>query len=293
MLGMEYGIQPEGYRLPEATHVGAVTLQVSDLERSTSFYRDLLGFEEISTDASGVVLGVGNTPLVVLRGGARGPLRARRLGLYHFAILLPDRGSLGRVLQHLVRNGINPGASDHLVSEALYLDDPDGLGIEIYSDRPRSDWAQTERQLNMATNPLDMQAVIAASGGAPWSGMPDGTTIGHVHLHVGNIDDARRFYHQALGFDVVVWSYPGALFLSAGGYHHHLGTNIWAGSHASPPQADEPQLMHWQLVLPTSTDVAEAAENIHAAGYNATPAEPGGSIAVDPWDTRLQLIAAS
>jgi catechol 2,3-dioxygenase len=291
-MAADYGIQPDGYRLPEETHIGAVTLQVSDLERSTSFYRDILGFQLLGSDDEEVHLGTGDTRLINLKPGARGPLRARRLGLYHFAILLPDRPALGRALQHLLRNGIQPGASDHLVSEALYLDDPDGLGIEIYRDRPRNEWSNTDRQLDMATNPLDMEAVIAAGGGKEWLGMPDGTTIGHVHLHVGNIDDAKRFYHNALGLDVVVWSYPGALFLSAGGYHHHLGTNTWAGSHASPPQRDEPQLLHWQLVLPTTADVSNAAENIQTAGYNATPAEPGGSIAIDPWDTRLQLVAA-
>ncbi|HEY0674345.1 MAG TPA: VOC family protein [Longimicrobiales bacterium] len=289
-MSESYGIRPEGYRLPEETHIGAVVLQVSDLERSTAFYRDLLGFRELRSDAQRVQLGVGNVVLIELRSGANAPLQARRLGLYHFAILLPDRAALGRVLEHLVRNGVHPGASDHLVSEALYLSDPDGLGIEIYRDRPRSQWTATGRQLNMASEPLDFDAVLAEGAGAAWTGMPDGTTIGHVHLHVGDMDSARAFYHGALGFDVMVWSYPGALFLAAGGYHHHLGTNTWAGPQATAPHAHEPQLLQWQLVLPGPQAVAEAADHIAAQNYAVTPEEIGGSIAQDPWGTAVHLV---
>jgi catechol 2,3-dioxygenase len=284
-----YGIRPTGYRLPDSTHVGSVTLQVANLERSVMFYRDVLGFQEVRSAADRVELGVDNRPLVVLRPGANGPLRVRRLGLYHFAILLPDRAALGRVLTQLVVSGIQPAASDHLVSEALYLSDPDGLGIEIYRDRPRPEWSATGNQLNMATEPLDFDGVVEASGGQPWSGMPTGTTIGHVHLHVGDIEMAKAFYHDAVGLDLMVWSYPGALFLSAGGYHHHLGTNTWAGPSATPPQTNEPQLVEWELVLPSSADVADAAANIAAKQFAATPEEPGGSVANDPWGTALVL----
>ena len=292
MTDAEYGIKPKGYRLPEATHIGAVTLQVSDLARSVAFYRDFLGFQEIGSNADEVKLGVDGRPLVVLRAGAQGPLRQRRLGLYHFAILLPDRPSLGRALEHLLRNRLQPGASDHLVSEALYISDPDGLGIEIYRDRARAEWNARDGQLAMASEPLDLEAVQHAGEGQPWEGMPPGTTIGHVHLHVGNIDDAKRFYHDGVGLDVMVWTYPGALFLAAGGYHHHLGTNTWAGPAATAPQPEEPQLLSWQLVLPTPADVAAAAAHIASRGYAATPEEPGGSIARDPWGTTLQLTAA-
>jgi catechol 2,3-dioxygenase len=287
-----YGIRPAGYRLPDSTHVGSVTLQVSDLPRSVEFYRDLLGFIELRSTADRVELGVDDRALVVLRSGATAPLRARRLGLYHFAILLPDRGALGRALEQLVRNGVQPGASDHLVSEALYLSDPDGLGIEIYRDREREEWSATGKQLNMATDPLDFDAVLNAGGGRAWSGMPNGTVLGHVHLHVGDIEQAKAFYHDAVGLDLMVWSYPGALFLSAGGYHHHLGTNTWAGPQATPPQPNEPQLVEWQLRLPSPTDVANAAAHIAAKHFAVTPEEPGGSIANDPWGTALVLTAA-
>ena len=292
MTDTDYGIKPDGYRLPEETHIGSVTLQVSDLERSVEFYRDFLGFSEIARSNGDVAFGVDGVALVHLRAGAKGQLRQRRLGLYHFAILLPDRASLGRALEHLVRNGVQPGASDHLVSEALYLSDPDGLGIEIYRDRARSEWSVTARQLDMATEPLDFDSVLNAGAGQSWQGMPSGTTIGHVHLHVGDIEKAKAFYHNAVGLDLQVWNYPGALFLSAGGYHHHLGTNTWAGPRATAPDSDEPQLVEWELVLPNASEVATAAAHIAGKGYSATPEEPGGSIALDPWGTALRLVVA-
>ena len=293
MTDQSYGIRPAGYRLPESTHVGAVTLQVSDVDRSFDFYHSFLGFAELERRNHSVVLGVGQTPLLILQGGASGPLRQRRLGLYHFAILLPDRAALGRALELLVKNGVQPGAADHLVSEALYINDPDGLGIEIYRDRQRADWTVTQQQLDMASDPLDFEAVLAASGGAAWQGMPSGTVIGHVHLHVGDIERARAFYHEAVGLDVTVWNYPGALFLAASGYHHHLGTNTWAGPHAQPPLPQEPQLLQWELRLPGASDIADAAAHIAAKGYAVSPEEAGGSIARDPWGTALHLKPAS
>lgn len=292
MTEPEYGIKPEGYRLPGQTHIGAVTLQVTDLDRSLRFYRDFLGFAEISRTGSSAELGVDDTRLIVLQAGATSPMRQRRLGLYHFAILLPDRAALGRVLEHLVRNGVSPGASDHLVSEALYISDPDGLGIEIYRDRARTEWEVTGRQLAMASEPLDFDALLAEAGAQQWQGMPGGTVIGHVHLHVGSIDAAKAFYHEAVGLDVMVWSYPGALFLAAGGYHHHLGINTWVGPHAQAPAADEPQLATWELRLPSAADVAAAADNLTFRGYTVLPQAPGLITAADPWGTVLRLAAA-
>lgn len=293
MISGEYGIRPEKYRLPESTHVGAVMLQVSNLDRSLEFYEGMLGFSLLEQKNEHAVLGVEGRVLIELRAGASGALHQRRLGLYHFAILLPDRAALGRVLEHLVRSGVQPGASDHLVSEALYLSDPDGLGIEIYRDRERREWSVSGRQLAMATEPLDFDGVLAAGGGQPWTAMPPGTVIGHVHLHVGDIDRAKAFYHNAVGLDLMVWSYPGALFLSAGGYHHHLGTNTWAGPRATPPEREEPRLLKWSLVLPDASAVAAAAASIQASGFAATPEEPGGSLAPDPWGTVLVLVPSA
>lgn len=163
------------------------------------------------------------------------PAQRGAFGLYHFALLLPDRAALGRFAAHLAAEHIRVGMADHFVSEASYLTDPDGLGIEVYADRPRATWQYRDLEVVMATDPLDLAGVIAAARGELWNGVPQDTTMDHVHLHVGNLDDAEAFYHRALGFDKTVWSYPGALFLSAGGYHHHLGTNVWAPGPAPRP----------------------------------------------------------
>jgi catechol 2,3-dioxygenase len=294
MSDISYGIAPEGYRLPVETRLGAVRLQISNLDRSLDYYERVLGFRVIEKSAGRATLGVDGTndTLIELRElpGARAVPRRGLLGLYHFAILLPDRKSLGRFLVHLVGLGIQPGMSDHLVSEALYLSDPDGLGIEVYADRPRAEWAHIDRQLTMATNPLDARDLIQEARGDRWAGMPPGTKVGHVHLYVGDIEQAEAFYHRGLGFDKVVWSYPGALFLSAGGYHHHLGTNTWAAG--APPATDQDaRLLEWTVIVPSADDASAAAASIKAGGYSVADDE-GSWIAIDPWGTTLRLVGA-
>ena len=268
--GDTYGIRPKGYRLPESTHLGRVRLQVADLDRSLLFYQSVLGLRVLRRDADSVGLGPhgDDREIVHLRQlkSARPVPKRGLLGLYHFAILLPDRASLGRFIAHLAEIGAYAGMSDHLVSEAVYLTDPDGLGIEVYADRPRDAWRYDERQLTMATNHLDVDDLIRAAGGERWTGMPSGTVLGHVHLYVGDIAKAEAFYHDALGFDKVVWSYPGALFMSAGGYHHHLGTNTWA--RGAPPATDaDARLLEWEIIIPTRKDAEAAAGHVKAAGY--------------------------
>ena len=291
-----YGIAPPAYRLPAATRLGRVRLQVSDLERSIAYYEGVLGLRPLHRTSERATLAAQgeDTPLVELveRAGARPVPRQGRLGLYHFAILLPQRAALGRFIAHLAASGLYAGMSDHLVSEAVYLSDPDGLGIEVYADRPRESWRAAGRQLEMATLPLDARAVVEAAEGEPWTGMPPGTVIGHVHLHVGSIEGAAAFYHAGLGLDKVVWSYPGALFLSAGGYHHHLGTNTWARG-AAPATDDDARLLDWELVLPTAGDVTAAARSIESAGY-AVERRDGDALAAarDPWGTALRLRSA-
>jgi catechol 2,3-dioxygenase len=286
-----YGVPPAGHRLPAATRLGRVRLQVADLERSLGYYRRVLGFRVLErTGAHAALASQGeDTPLIELHerpGAAPVPPRGR-LGLYHYAVLLPDRAALGRIAAHLAEIGERTGASDHLVSEALYLHDPDGLGIEVYADRPRSEWRHQAGQLVMATEPLDLHGLVGAAGGERWSGMPAGSTIGHVHLHVGDLARAEAFYHQALGLDKVVWSYPGALFLSAGGYHHHLGVNSWARG-ASPAGEDHARLLEWEIVVPTDEDARGALESLAAAGHPVEPAAAGG-VARDPWGTALRI----
>ena len=179
--------------------------------------------------------------------------------------------------------------ADHLVSEALYLTDPDGLGIEVYADRPRSTWREADAQLAMAADPLDTNSLIAAAKGEPWTGAPPGTTIGHVHLYVRDLDQAAQFYHEGVGLDKIVWNYPGALFMSAGGYHHHLGTNTWATG-APLATDDEARLLDWEVVVPTAADADAAAGSIADAGHLVERSEQG-HVARDPWGTALRVVA--
>lgn len=287
-----YGVAPLGYRLPTETHVGAVRLQVADLARSLDWYQRVLGFRVLAETGTRATLGTDGTaaPLIELnqKAGARPAPRRGRLGLFHYAILLPDRPSLGRFLAHLVNTASPLGASNHLVSEALYLHDPDGLGIEVYSDRPRAEWQRRGPEIAMATDPLDTRAVIGSGGGVEWTGMPPGTTIGHLHLHVGDLEQAAEFYHLGLGLDVMAWNYPGALFLAAGGYHHHLGVNVWAGDDAVPAGPDDARLLEWELVLPPANDIEASANAMTTAGHSLRRDGEGWSIA-DPWGTNLRV----
>jgi catechol 2,3-dioxygenase len=286
-----YGIAPPGFHLPEGTHVGAVRLRIANLERSLDYYQQVLGLRVQRREPDRASLGAAgdDQPLVWLHAGAGlKPARRRGLfGLYHFAVLLPERAALGRFVGHLSQLGARVGMADHLVSEALYLTDPDGLGIEVYADRPRRTWRHSGRELAMTTDPLDVQDLLAAGGGQPWDGAPPGTTMGHVHLHVGNLETAETFYHRGLGFDKTVWSYPGALFLAAGGYHHHLGTNTWAPGPSAAE--DEARLLEWELVVPQEADAAAAAESLRAGGFVAD-ATGSGVATADPWGTRLRIV---
>jgi catechol 2,3-dioxygenase len=289
-----YGIQPPGFRLPGGTRVGGVCLQVSDLDRSVAYYTQVLGLRVIGEGTDRVVLGPQreDRPLVSLQT-ASGVVRGRRgaFGLYHFAILLPGRAELARFALHLAALGVRPGMADHFVSEALYLWDPDGLGIEVYADRPQSAWRQQGRELVMTTEPLDVESLRAAGGARRWEGMPEGSTMGHVHLHVGGLEEAEVFYHLALGFDKTVWNYPGALFLAAGGYHHHVGTNVWAPGPAA--REDEARLLDWDLVVPGREHAAAAVQSLRVTGYVVDDDRAGGFLAADPWGTRLRVVVAS
>jgi catechol 2,3-dioxygenase len=293
MTVQRFGVRPDGYRLPDATHVGRVRLQVADLRRSLSYYEEVLGLQVLDREGSRAVLGPqgAGTALLELHELAGAVPSRGRLGLYHFAILLPERPALGRLLAHLTERGVRAGAADHLVSEALYLHDPDGLGIEVYTDRPRETWQGHGAELVMDTVSLNGSDLTRAAGGKAWSGMPSGTTMGHIHLHVGDLDRAAQFYHLALGLDKMVWTYPGALFLSAGGYHHHLGLNTWAGPSAQPPHPDEARLLEWELRLPDAPSLAAAAQSLEHAGFTVSRTDQGWR-ADDPWHTTVHAMPA-
>ena len=287
-----YGEAPSTYRLPMTTTLGGVVLQVADLARSLAFYEQVLGLQRLThtgNTATLAPLGSDRT-LVELRErkGAK-PIAGRgKLGLYHFAILLPSREALGAFVTHLARIGARAGAGDHLVSEAFYLNDPDGLGIEVYADRPRDSWMRVGRELMMATDPVDVQGLVALAADRPWLGMPAGTVMGHVHLHVGDVNRAWQFYGEGVGFDKIVWHYPGALFMAAGGYHHHLGTNTWAGPGAPSAADDDARLVEWTIELPAISDVDAVASNVQRVRFDATR-EGTDAVLRDPWGTQVRV----
>ena len=286
-----YGIAPPGFRLPDDSRIGSVALQVTDLGRSVEYYTKVLGLDLHDHTSDTATLGTSQISFVSLHAGATArPARRGAFGLYHFAILLPDRSALGRFAAHMSHLGQHTGMADHRVSEALYLSDPDGLGIEVYADRPRSEWLARERELVMTVDPLDLRDLLAAGQGAPWNGAPAGTTIGHVHLHVDSLEAAEAFYHVGVGLDKTVWTFPGALFLAAGGYHHHLGTNTWAPGPATTE--NEARLLEWQLVVPDVDAASQAGKSIRAAGYS-TQDQGSGWSARDPWGIRLRIVPSS
>ncbi|QIN81559.1 glyoxalase [Rubrobacter tropicus] len=255
--------------LPATLHLGAVRLTVADLERSLEFYVEVLGFRVHRRQGNEAYLGVGGEDMLVLTESPGAPPRPRdTTGLYHYAILQPDRVSLARSLRRLVDKDYPLwGASDHLVSEALYLDDPDGNGIEIYRDRPRDTWRWRENLVEMDTRRLDLGGLLKEPGaGEPWEGLPAGASIGHVHLHVRDLAEAERFYHGVLGFDVVARYGGQALFVSAGGYHHHVGLNTWAGAGAPPPPDGSAGLRLFEIHLPEPADLEKVVSRLREAG---------------------------
>ena len=291
MTSYEFTVPPPGYRLPADIRLGPVLLQTADLERSVEYYQRVLGLRPLERGAAEATLGPQDdpTPLVRIRErpGVVPVPRRGRLGLYHFAVLLPDRASLGRFAGHLASLGQYAGMADHLVSEAFYLTDPDGLGIEVYADRPRETWAVHAGRIAMATDPLDLEGLAKAAGGHSWTGAPPGTRIGHIHLYVDDLARAGDFYHAGLGLDRINLEFPGALFMSAGGYHHHLGTNTWASGAPKATNADA-RLLEWVLQLPDSGSVEAAARSLGEAGYDVAR-QGGDAVASDPWGTNLRL----
>ncbi|MBV8733260.1 MAG: VOC family protein [Solirubrobacterales bacterium] len=276
-----------------ATTMGTVCLTASDLDRSQTFYEQTLGLRASRPDDATVVLSApGGPALVELHGdpSAR-PLERRATGLFHMAVLVPSRVELARSLWRLaVRRWPLDGASDHLVSEALYLSDPDGNGIEIYRDRPRTEWPRDGDQLRMSTLALDLDSLLGELRDATGlqASAPRGTRIGHVHLQVSDLAQAEAFYHGVLGFDVTVRGYPGALFVSAGGYHHHIGLNTWHSAGAAPSPAGAVGLRSFTIALPDQRELENVLARIEAAGIPVRPG-PSGVLVRDPFANGVVL----
>lgn len=278
--------------IPAQTTMGPVRLVAGDLDMLTAFYARALGLEVLGRDARRARLGAGGAALIELVGDPDAPRRPpRTTGLFHLALLVPGRADLAQVVHRVAGAGARfSGASDHLVSEALYLDDPEGNGIEVYRDRPREEWRHgPDGELEMATLPIDLDGVLGSlSPGTPDEGMPPGTVVGHVHLQVRDTDEAEDYYAGALGFDVTVRGYPGALFVAAGGYHHHLGLNTWGTRGAPAPPPGSRGLDRFRLDLPTRDDVDAAVARVERAGHVAS-AGPEGAVVVDSSGNRALL----
>lgn len=273
--------------LPEGLALGVAALSVSDLPRSIAFYEDVAGLTTIERSAAAASLGGQGGPAVlrlVETPGAR-PRPKRAAGLFHVAILLPERRDLAAALARTIQADALTGASDHLVSEALYLDDPDGCGVEIYRDRPRGEWSFRDGRLQMATEPLDAEGLMALAGGDDPAPAPAGTRLGHVHLQVGDLDPARAFWIDAAGFALTT-TYPGALFMSAGGYHHHVAANVWASRGAGPTPADAAGLLWFEALLPSADDVAAVERRLRACGRTVERRD-GAVHASDPWGSTV------
>ncbi|MCF6367568.1 VOC family protein [Rhizobium halophilum] len=270
------------------TGIGKVTLTVNDLDRVSGFYQEAVGLHLLRGDASTVELGVDGDTLLELRRDTAARRRSpREAGLFHTAFLLPSRADLGRWIKHAMKSKAPVvGASDHGVSEALYLSDPEGNGVEIYADRPVLSWQWKDGLVDMPSDPLDIDALVDASGGEEWNGFPEGATVGHVHLQVGAIPTAEAFYRDVLGF-AVTSRYPGGTFYAADGYHHHLATNIWNSQGAGARTFPSTGLANVEIV--SSRDFVEAV----GARADHTRQERDTLTLVDPWGTEITVATAT
>ena len=276
-----------------ATTIGAVHLTISDLGQSVRFYAEHLGFKLHRRDERSAWLGAGGADLLVLTQCESAPRVRGTTGLYHFAILVPSRVELACSLRRLVETDtLMQGFADHAVSEALYLADPDGNGIEIYRDRPRGEWPYVAGQLNMGADPLDLDDLLGEVNASSdvWTGLAQGTVIGHVHLHVSSLSHAERFYVGVLGFDLMQRYGPSALFVAAGGYHHHVGLNTWAGVGAPPPPPGAIGLRYFVVRLPNEAALARVGECVRTAGISVERGD-GGLLIHDPAKNAILLIA--
>ena len=277
--------------LPAALRLGPVHVIVSDLERSLNWYERALGLRVHRHGAGEAELGDGSEAVLVLHADPQARQAGRHAGLYHYALLFPSREELARVALRIAaaRTPIQ-GASDHGTHEAIYLPDPDGNGIELAADRPREQWPTDIYALGPA--PLGLDSLLGTVAGQPTpQHVADGLRVGHLHLHVGDIAQGLRFYCDLLGFELQA-NLGTAAFVSAGGYHHHLGFNVWQGRGVEAPPPHTVGLHHWTVVLPTASDLEEVKGRLVAAGVKPEPVASGFRVR-DPWQTAVAFIAAS
>jgi catechol 2,3-dioxygenase len=277
-------------KLPSTLRLGAVHLTVSDLDRSVTYYEDDIGLKLHHREDGVARMGVGEEDLLVLYEEPEARRAGRHAGLYHYALLFPSREELARAALRLAaRKTPIQGASDHGTHEAIYLPDPDGNGIELAADRPRELWP---RPLDYAggPHPLDLDGLLAAVAGEDVRGEAGpGLVVGHVHLHVGDLERGLAFYRDVLGFELVTFMPGAAAFVSAGGYHHHLGFNVWRGEGVPPVPGDRVGLRHWTVVLEDAEEVAAVSRRIHGAGI-ATEKREGGILVRDPWGIAVLFV---
>jgi catechol 2,3-dioxygenase len=269
--------------LGDATRLGAVHLTVTDLERSLAFYEDAIGLRVHRREGAAAALGAGDADLVVLREDPTARPAGRHGGLYHVALLYPTRAELAHVAIRLASTRVPiQGASNHGTHEAIYLPDPDGNGLELAADFPREQWPDISSPEGYGAGPapLDLDDLLATiAGEAPVADAGAGLRMGHVHLHVGDLDAARAFYADRLGLELMT-TYPGALFLAAGGYHHHLGANTWAGEGVGPAPPGTARLLEWTMLFDDAAELDAVRERM------------GGEVAADPWGIRLRFDVA-
>ena len=290
------GPAAEGHStLPATLRLGAVHLVVTDLDRSVAWYQAALGLRVQRQDVGVAALGDGDEEVVVLHEDATATQPPRRAsGLYHYALLYPTREELARAALRLAatRTPIQ-GASDHGTHEAIYLADPDGNGLELAADRPRAVWPSPEEEFSGGgPRPLDLDALLATvAGEEPSERVRPGLRVGHLHLHVGDIETGLAFYRDVIGFDV--WALmPSAAFVAAGGYHHHLGFNTWRGEGAGPMPSGIVGLEHWTIVLATGDEVAAVRARVRGAGIAGADVD-GGFAVTDPFGMTVRIVAAA
>jgi catechol 2,3-dioxygenase len=272
-----------------ATYVGELSINVTNLQQAIEFYQTVIGFQVLEkTEGAARLSANGKTAILTLETPENVTGKERRTtGLYHFAILLPNRAALSSFLEHALKQGVQLGAADHEVSEALYLSDPDGNGIEVYCDRDSSGWNWTGDQVKMGTDPLDGDGLLAEEHKV-WSGLPEETILGHIHLHVANLEASEVFYSKGLNFSVVT-RYPGALFISTGGYHHHIGLNTWNGEEAKAPRPNGAGLNWFTLVFPNENARTETVNRLIEAQVKVKT-YPEYSEVKDPAGNTIRLV---